>query len=113
MLAGTLARRAVRALLILVGVSIVGFGSNTLMERKLVDSEHRLPGSNVAGYDSPPARRYIGLPENAAVRAIRDDGLHARLAWRDGEAQIGTDDRRKDSVDLYIQDGVVVDARFG
>ncbi len=55
--------------------------------------------------------RYMRLPEDIAVRAIRAEGLHAVVMWRDGVAVERQPDPRDDRVNLYIQDGVVVDAR--
>jgi len=111
-LVGTLARKAVRASLLLVAVTIVGFGANTLVERKIADDpSHRLPGEDVGEVGEPKASKYIGTSEDSAIRKIRGDGLHARVVWRDGVGQVGTSDLQDRRVNLYIRDGVVVDAR--
>lgn len=111
MLARTLARKTVHAALLLVAVTLVGFGANVLVERRTgADRKLQLP-ANSAEPDVPSAREYVGLAEVDAVRAIGADRLRARVVWRDGVDLVRHADIQGDRVNLYIRDGVVVDAR--
>jgi hypothetical protein len=59
----------------------------------------------------PQVQEYIGLPEAEASRLASSRSQPYRIVWRDGDGR-QTDDALPGRVSLFIDSGVVVDARF-
>lgn len=58
-------------------------------------------------------QNYVGMTEDAAIKAIEKDGFRARVVAKDGEHYIVTADYRLDRVNLTIKEGKVTSADIG
>ena len=88
-------------------MTFVGFGVMAVSEQETDDGDFPFVEA------TRRAGRYTNGPEIGAVAMISADGLQARVVSRDGVATGVFADGLENEVDLYVQQGIVADARRG
>jgi hypothetical protein len=54
----------------------------------------------------------VGKTEEEAKEYLKPMGMYTRLAWKDGKNYMGTHDYVHERIDIYVQDGVIIDKRW-